>query len=852
MAAKLAALVLLILTTASSSAAAAAPSPSEFLGREIGSRFTPHHRIVDYFERLAAERPDRVSITRFGETWEGRPLVYAVFTSAENRGRLDEIRAAHAAISDPRRTSRADAERIAGSMPALVWLAFGVHGDESSSAEAAMLVAHRLMSDDEEIRSILDRTVVIIDPLQNPDGRERYITWFEGRVGRVPNPDPEALEHYQPWPGGRYNHYLVDMNRDWLWSTQRESKARVAAYLEWKPQVFVDFHEMSYTTSYFFPPDADPINPNIDPATEDWLEAFGVANAEAFSARGWPFFVGERFDLFYPGYGDSWPSLQGAIGMTYEMAGHGFAGRAIRREDGTVLTLADRAERHYTTGMATLRTAAASRRELILHVWESLDRQIRTDETTFLIPPGSPSLPAAIDLLRRQDIEIRMLRAPRSFTTTRVSDGLRATRELPAGTIVVSTRQPGGAIVRTLFERTPAIDPEFIELQREKVESDEPDEFYDITAWSVPVAFNLPTYALEGAVPADASVTFEPEPAPTPPAAARFAWIVDGREPDIYRFIGEMLAREIRFSVIDAEHREGGRAFARGSLLIQKQNNAPAIRETLAAIAAVVPVDVVAVDSGWSGGLSFGSEKVVYVRDPKIAIVGGAGTASTSYGDVWHTFDQTTRIPYTALTLDRLDSADLSKFRVLILPDGTGYGSEIGKATGARLKTWVESGNTIIAIRRAARALRHEDVGISKTRLWAPPKEEDEDDEPAEPRRYNDYSVPGAAFRTVMNSRSFLTFGVVEAPAVLVEGSDVLMPVEYGVDNVLTLTKEDPLIAGFAWPESIERLGGSAWLVVEPVGSGRVITFAGEPLFRSFWRGTLPLLLNGAIYSPSF
>ncbi len=262
------------------------------------------------------------------------------------------------------------------------------------------------------------------------------------------------------------------------------------------------------------------------------------------------------------------------------------------------------------------------------------------------------------------------------------------------------------------------------------------------------------------------------------------------------------------------------------------------------------PARLVALDSGWSGGLALGSGRVVNVRDPRIALVGGPGTSSTSHGDVWHALDQTARIPHTILPLDRLASADLSKYRVLILPDGGGYGAALGKKPAERLKAWVENGNTLIAIRRAARALRSEDAGISKTRLWEPPKEEGKED--PGPKRYTDYSVPGAAFRTEINRRSFLTFGLATPPSVLVEGSDVLLPVAHTIDNVVTIPRGNALLAGFAWPQSIERLEGSAWLVVEPVGRGRVITFAGDPFFRSFWHGTLPLLLNAALYSPSF
>ena len=312
----------------------AIPTPDEYLGYTLGERFTPWTRIVDYFNELA-KHSSLITVQQFGETYEHRPLIVATLTSEKNRSALDRIRQNVTALADPDGTSPARAAEIAKSMPVVVWLAYCVHGNEASPAEAAMQVAATLLRDPEG-RKLLDDAVVIIDPLQNPDGHERYIQWFARTRGMEADPNPDAYEHQEPWPGGRFNHYLIDMNRDWAWSSQRETRARIALYRQWNPQVFVDLHEMSYQSTYFFPPDAKPLNANLPKDVEKWLDVFGRANAAAFTQRGWPFFVGETFDLFYPGYGDSWPALHGAIGMTYEVAGSGRGGSAISRDDGTV------------------------------------------------------------------------------------------------------------------------------------------------------------------------------------------------------------------------------------------------------------------------------------------------------------------------------------------------------------------------------------------------------------------------------------------------------------------------------------------------------------------------------------
>ncbi|HEX8152137.1 MAG TPA: M14 family zinc carboxypeptidase, partial [Thermoanaerobaculia bacterium] len=366
---RLAALAALLLLAAS--AFAQVPTPDEYLAQHnlrFTRDFTPWNLILGYYDELA-RRSNLVSIERIGATYENRPLVLLTITSPKNRAALDQIRANVTSLAK----GSADANRaadIAKNGPAIVWLGFGVHGNESSSAEAAMRVASTLLRD-EAATKLLDDLVVVIDPLQNPDGRERYIQWFTRTRGAQANTNADAFEHNEPWPGGRFNHYLIDMNRDWTWLSQRETQARVAAYQRWYPQVFVDFHEMGYTSSYFFPPDAAPINVHYPNDIEKWLETFGRANANEFSQRNWQFFVGERFDLFYPGYGDSWPSMNGAVGMTYEVAGHGRGGVAVEREDGSVLTLGDRIDRHFTTAMATVRTAAANREALLRYTYDA-------------------------------------------------------------------------------------------------------------------------------------------------------------------------------------------------------------------------------------------------------------------------------------------------------------------------------------------------------------------------------------------------------------------------------------------------------------------------------------------------
>jgi hypothetical protein len=836
-------LLCVVLTLAATAAFAqqAVPSPAEFLGYQIGERFTPHHRILAYFEELT-RRSNLATMRTIGTTYEDRPLVLATLTSAKNQAALDAIRGNVATLV----RGEGDAAALTQNTPAVVWLAFGVHGNESSSAEASMMVAHALLSNPDLTR-LLDNLVVIIDPLQNPDGRERYLGWFHRTRGMRPNVNREAFEHQEPWPGGRFNHYLIDMNRDWAWQSQKETQVRVAAMREWNPQVVVDFHEMWYASSYFFPPDAKPINANLPKATEDWLEVFGRANAAEFSRRGWPFFVAERFDLFYPGYGDSWPSLRGAIGMTYEVAGGGRAGSAIQREDGTVLTLADRALQHYTTGIATVRTAAQHRAELLRFTYDAARTQIESGRNTFLLVPRAPNFNALIALLQRQGLRIETLTAPVTIRATRIDRDVTESRSFPAGTAVVSTRQPYGALANTLLEKAPLFSKGFVEEQRAKAEADEPDDFYDLTTWSLPLAMNVEGWVTQAPVTGTRELQ---KAAPSPFRAAQYGYLVDGRDPEVYRFAGQLLEAGLRFSVVDSDINVGDRTFARGSLILLKGNNAKDLDSRLQAIAHATGVNVVTLESGWMGGTTFGSEKVRYVKDPKIGLVGGPGSDATSFGMLWHTLDVDTPIPHHVLSAESLRNIDLNVYEVLIFPDGS-YADRLGKRGIDKLKAWVADGGTIVAVKGASAFLRDKDVELSKLKMWEPPKpSEKEAQSPTE--RYNDYRVPGSAFRTTMNERSFLTFGVPSAPPVLVEGSGAFLPLAKRVDNILTIDAKEPLISGVAWDESLARIKGSVYVASEPSGRGQIITFADDPHFRLFWRGTLPIFLNAVLYSPSF
>ena len=331
---------------------------------------------------------------------------------------------------------------------------------------------------------------------------------------------------------------------------------------------------------------------------------------------------------------------------------------------------------------------------------------------------------------------------------------------------------------------------------------------------------------------------------------ATYGYLINATEPNFYQLLGRLLAAEARFSVAESDLAVADRTYPRGSVVILKGNNKPDLDAILGPAAQELAVSVVPLDSGWLGGTAFGSEKLRYVKTPKIALVGGPSSAATSYGMLWHTLDIQIPIPHTTISTESLRNLDLGRYNVLILPDGD-YSTRFGKREIEKLQAWLRTGGTLIAINGASRILRDKENEISKVKLWEPQKKKD-DDKPATDERYNQPRIPGSAFRTSMNERSFLTFGVPRSPTVLIEGSNAYLPAPHKVDNIITIDSRDPLVSGVAWPESLERIKGAVYLVAEPYGRGNVITFADEPNYRHFWRGTLPLFLNAVIYSPSF
>ncbi len=819
------------------------PSFRAFHGYAPGEGFTPHHR-VEAFARALAAGSDRISIDTYGTTPEGRPLILVTVMDPALRADLGKVRAGLARLADPRRLGPGeDPAVLIPGLPVVVWLSFNVHGDEPSSSEAAMVLLEDLAAgNDAGILGILRSAIVILDPCLNPDGRDRYVNWFNSVVGRQGDPDPSAREHHQPWPGGRVNHYLFDLNRDWAFLTQDESRARVARWIDIEPHVHVDFHEMSAASSYFFFPAEKPVNANLPPSILRWGRVFGEGNARAFDARGWDYYTAEDFDLFYPGYGDSWPSLRGAVGMTYEQAGHGRAGLVLDRRDGTRLTLADRVGHHVVAARATLDTAVAHRAALLADFHEF--RRTAVEEgrggliREFLLPPGDDPHRAAelAGLLIRQGIEVH--RAAEAFEVRDVRSVLGRTedaRAFPAGTYIVSLAQPAKRLAKTLLEPS----TEIRELY-----------FYDVSAWSLPLAYGV-----------EAWISGQPSRAPSvlltePPAVhgrfddrEAYAWVVRWNTAGALRGLPAMLAEGIRVRSTHKPFTLHGVSYDRGTLVIPARDNAPDLRARLRRIAEAAGIEMAAVTTGLSEkGVDLGSSSLQHIFAPRVAVVAGEGISPSSCGAVFFLLERLYGVPFTVIEPGALEATNLLRFSALVVPDGR---LRLTKEARDAVAQWVRQGGALIALGGASLPFTAEQGGFTSISAKGPGGDEGPESRPRakwiedreeEARRNHS---PGAIVKVELDPAHPLSFGYASDLPVFFESGRSFDPAAGGIH--VGLFKDPGAVSGYVPEPLAKRLVGRSYVSVEHQGEGTVVLFADDPNFRCAWHGLTRLFMNAVL-----
>ena len=900
------------------------PRPETILGYEVGTQNTQFAMQERTLLAIADAAKDRVRVEEIGSTNERRRMRLYIVSSPENIQRLDAIRADLDRVADPRGASQADLDAVVARVPAVVWINESVHGNESPGFETAMQTLYHFAASDEPATvAALRNTLIILNPSTNPDGHERFTVWYNSI--NVNSPEPTSLEKDEPWSiQGRFNHYRFDMNRDVMTSTQREVQALIRAQLKWHPMVAIDQHGQVGT--YFFPPTAPALNPNLGADFVRWMEIYGKANAAAFDRFGWMYYSRDIYDFYGPFYWDSWPSLSGAIGMTYETDGGGWKGHVWRRNDGTLLTLRDGIAKHFTTALATAFTTADRHTERVKDYLAFRQRAVadgRTDrmKRVVLLPGDDPARAAELaTALLRSGIEVR--RTTAAFTSARAhayADDVTGNRRFDAGAYVIDMSQPQGKMAKAFLESAPPLDTVFARAQIDRYrrnarrganESREGYEFYDVTAWSLPVTFGVEAYWTEDAPAVTGELLVAPPVTPvagtsTPQRArvggellavdvtggiisgrpAQSAYLFSPERNGASRLAFHLLHEEYRVAVTTTPIEAGGRTWPRGTYVVRVARNDSTVHARVDARARESGVAVVGVNSAATDSQQYGigSENVVALVKPRVALVGDEGISQTGYGAIWWTLEHRYAIPFTPIALGVLSGGDLSAYNVIIVPDASGgaLSSRLGKAGADRLRDWARAGGTLITMGGATGWAAREDVNLTSARAVArdtaakPPAPATDSAtaasrarEKAPDRTQSDLlaatsptasaddpaGLPGSHFDTVLDRTHWLTHGY-ERPrlTVMLDGSRFLKLSKEGT-NVAVFPSTGLLHrSGFVFPENTERLlRGTALLIDEPVGGGHVVLFNNEPMFRAWWRSLDRLVLNAVLLGPAF
>ena len=780
-------------------------SPNEFLGYELGSNFTRHHQVVDYFEMLEKNSP-QLQLQAYGKTNEGRLLQLAFISTEENLKNLESIRTAHLQNSGMRSGPKNDNK-------AVVWLSYNVHGNESSSTEAAMKTAFALLTKHSDW---LQDTIVIMDPCINPDGRDRYVNFYN-QVKSTPNDArPFSREHKEGWHNGRTNHYIFDLNRDWAWLTQVESQQRIKKYNEWLPHIHVDFHEQGINSPYYFAPAAEPLHEIITPFQKNFQATIGKNHAKYFDKEGWFYFTKQRFDLLYPSYGDTYPTYLGAIGMTYEQAGGGIAGLGIENDENITLSLKDRIEHHYTTGISTVEIAALNKTELN----ENYQRFYQNESLkyqNFVLEGTADRVKALRSLLTKHEIQSYRLAKETLVKGYDYQKQKNTSTSFSTEAMVVPTNQPKGKMAQVLLEPQTKLNDSLT---------------YDITSWSLPYAFGLKTLATKSTLEVapyseeiSADLSLDPN---NYGYALAYRSLADGK------FLAALLKAGLGVRYNQVPTANSGVAWDRGSLFILKgdnQKNANYL-EKLKELALQFNRTLTPIETGYStSGPDLGAAQLQLINPPRIALLKSDRTSSYNYGEIWHFFEQVLHYPLLQLDNSRLSTA-LEHIDQLIIPSG--YYSKLNEsnAPDKALLEWIKKGGKVIALSGALDRF----ADTEGFKLQKKPNEElDTTEIPYGDLYRNEISLitTGSIFEATLDQTHPLTFGL-KSYYTLKLNEDAYAFLENGT-NAFTLGSNSKAIAGFIGFKALENQSKSLLIGEETLGKGKLIYFVDNVLFRGFW-----------------
>jgi hypothetical protein len=886
-------------------------SPSDFFGFALGSRPLSCTEVLRYFTYLD-ETFANVALVEYARSYEGRALVYLTIASEENAKRLAAIRKEHKELADPRTLpSDAAARAIIDGTPAVAWMAYGIHGDELSSTDASVRLAYQLVAGTDDVtEKIRHELVVCIDPMENPDGRERWLKQVEIWNGVMPNDDVQSLQHRGMWPYGRGNHYLFDINRDWFAQVHPESRGRTQAILQWHPQFVLDCHEMGPFDTYLFSPPREPFNPFMFPEIHKWWRILAEDEAAAFDRHGWEYYTREWNEELFPGYGSSWGIYTGAVGMLYEQAG--VDGTVVKRPDGTTMTYRETIHHQFTSSMANLTTVANHRKELLQNYYDEKKRNIGMEDghrragsksgEAFLFPPSDNAgrWESFAETLLRQDIEVEV--ATEGFHLPRAESDIRQEVKdltLPKGTLIVKLNQPLRPLVETILTFDIRIPTDFLETERKEVLKHNDSRLYESTGWSLPLAYNIESYFVE-ALP---KVKSQKYTAPAHdvkglPAAPAFGYVFANTDDKSMILLAHLLDRGYKVWSARKPFEVAGQLYPPGSFVIRRSGNPEMNTSELDSLSREDGVALFAANTALGGRtIDLGGNEFALLQTPRIAIVGGASVSSYEFGAVWHLLDARVRYKAATLRLAELNDLDLRKYNVIVLPSAWGgdvYERFLGKRGIKKLRDWMKDGGTLVTMGSATAFAADSATALTSVRekhqviktlaeynralseakaaefpevdsldVWEGPEEtvhaakhalasqdsSTAEDADARARKLRPW---GTILSVELDGTHWLAFGVRSPAAMLVSTGDAFVA-KGDVQVAGRFADAAHLrLSGLLWPEARARWSETVFAAREGVGRGQIVMFAVQPNFRGYFYGGERMLLNALLLGPGF
>jgi len=878
----------------------AIPAPESIIGHAVAEKAVRYPALIRYLQALA-KASDQVTLTAYGQTHEGRTLYYVTITSRANHKRLDQIKANNAKLSDPRKLkSPAQASQLINNLPAVAWMNYSIHGDELSSTDAAIYVAYHLAAaKDKTIGKLLEQVVVHINPLVNPDGRERYLSHLEQLTGVVSSPDLQSMQHQALWSRGRGNHYLFDLNRDWLVHIQPEVRALAEVILSWNPHLLVDSHEQGAYDTYLFDPPQEPINIHLSPKVMEWRRRFGSDQAKAFDRYGWSYYTRGWYSDWAPIYTNTWANLQGSIGLLYEQARVDAA--SVKHPTGREVSYRETVHHHIVSSLANLKTLGANRREILSDFLEDRQWAVSEEEPdggTFLLPPceDASRWKQLVELIKHQGIEAAF--SQQSFQADDVTDmwgNNHQQLKFPEGTLVARLRQPHRRMLQTLCEFDPHFTDSFLLKERKELENRRNTLIYDVTAWSMPLAFGIESYWTKR-IP---DFKLRSEPLERSRDLSRlnkksgYGYLIDFRNSNIYSVLVRLFENKCHPRTATKPFTFEGREYKVGTVLLRSHENPDGLLEILQNIASDFGINIHGVDSALAeDGPDLGGQKFRLLAATRVAIASQWPVRSTSFGSVWYLLDHQIRLRCSPVNIQNINHIDLRKYNVLVLPDSRDLGRVIDKKTVEKIKKWIESGGTLIAIGNSAafaagkdrelssvrlkrdvldklveyqEAVEQErnarDIKIDPNQIWGTkaPEEKAAKEEAKKPdieklKRADEwqriFSPEGTFLSSTVNVEHWLGFGLQKKLPIMFWGSFAFMS-KHPVRTVVRLDNKNKLrLSGLFWPEAKERIADTTYATVERVGRGQIILFATDPTYRMWLPGVQRLFLNAILLGP--